>query len=248
VDRIRFEVAGETGPDGETESRELVTQTTSLFSQLDIALSDKLTSTLGLRYDSFDGDALDKITDLTDIRETESPMEDYAHFSPKLGLRYEVSANWQLRASAANGYALPPGEQKYIADIQVDPVDYWQYEVGINGSPAEQWNIDLALFSLDSSGEYQTIGDNFVNFGETNRSGLEAELRYRPASNFELLGLLGVFDSEVEKGANVGNAITGVPEHVATLKASYTPPSGLGGTCFALHWRVLPHWRQQPEL
>ena len=211
-----------------TQNRELTTETTSLFGQMDISLSDKFTPTLGLRYDSFDGDALDRITD------TSSPMEDYSHFSPKLGMRYQVSPNWQLRASAANGYALPAGEAKYDASIQVDPVDYWQYEVGINGSPTAEWYVDIAAFTLDSSGEYQQIGGETVNFGETSRTGLEAEVRYNPTTHFELIGLLSLFDSEVEKGDNAGKAVTSVPENIATLKASYTPPTGLGGT---IAWR-----------
>lgn len=214
-DRVRGDV---------TENRELTTETTSLFGQLDVAVNDRFTSTLGLRYDSFDGDALDKITD------TQSSMEDYSHFSPKLGLRYYLSPNWQVRASAANGFALPAGEAKYDASIQVDPVDYLQYEVGISGSPAEKWNLDLAAFILDSSGEYQEIGGETVNFGETRRTGLEAELRYTPFTHFELIGLLGLFDSEIQKGDNEGKSVTNVPEHTATLKASYAPPSGLGAT------------------
>ena len=211
-----------------TQNRELTTETTSLFGQLDIALTDRFTPTLGLRYDSFDGDALDRITN------TSSSMEDYSHLSPKLGVRYKISPNWQLRGSAANGFALPAGEAKYDASIQVDPVDYWQYEVGINGSPGEKWYIDLAAFTLDSSGEYQQIGGETVNFGDTRRTGLEAEVRFNPATYFELVGLLGLFDSEIKKGDNDGREITGVPEHIATLKASYTPPGGLGGT---VTWR-----------
>ena len=211
-----------------TQNRELTTETTSLFGQLDIALSDRFSSTLGLRYDSFDGNALDKITD------TKSSMEDYSHFSPKLGLRYNLSPSWQLRGSAANGFALPAGEAKYDASIQVDPVDYLQYEVGINGAPTEKWYLDVVAFILDSSGEYQEIGGETVNFGETRRTGLETELRFNPISHFELVGLLGLFDSEIEKGDNEGKSVTSVPEYISTIKASYASPTGFGGT---IAWR-----------
>lgn len=46
-----------------------------------------------------------------------------------------------------------------------------------------------------------------MNFGETLRTGVEAEARYNLTGNFELVGLLGVFDSEIEKGDNVGKAV-----------------------------------------
>jgi outer membrane receptor protein involved in Fe transport len=218
-DRVRGDV---------TQSQELTTETTSLFGQMDIALSDTFTSTLGLRYDSFDGDALDKITNTT------SSMEDYSNTSPKLGIRYTISPNWQLRGSAAHGFALPAGEAKYDASIQVEPVDYLQYEVGINGSLTANLNVDLAAFMLDSSGEYQQVGGETVNYGETRRTGLEAEVRYNLTTHLELVGLLGLFDSEIQKGDNVGKSVTGVPKHTATLKASYTPTTGLGGS---IAWR-----------
>lgn len=214
-----------------TENRELTTQTSSAFAQVDMMLTQDLTSTLGLRYDRFGGDSHNKTDD------KRSSMEDYAHLSPKAGVRYHLTDNWQLRGSAANGYALPSGEAKYDASIDVDPVDYWQYEVGFGGVPADMWYMDIAAFVLDSSGEYQEQGGVVKNLGETRRRGLEAELRFSPIAYFELVGLLGLFDSEIKKNENKaleGKSVTGVPEHTATLKASYTPPVAFGGS---IAWR-----------
>ncbi|MCC2605231.1 TonB-dependent receptor [Planctobacterium marinum] len=218
-DRVRGEV---------TQNRELTTETTSLFGQLDLAVTERFTTTIGGRFDHFDGEALDRITGLS------STMQDYAHFSPKLGMRYALSTDWQVRGSVANGFALPAGEAKYDASIQVDPIDYLQYEIGIYGTPLKQLSLDLAAFRLDSDGEYQQIGGETVNFGETQRSGLEAEVRYSLTEELEFLGLLGVFDSEIKKGANPGKEITSVPQYTATLKASYSPSVGLGGS---IAWR-----------
>ena len=218
-DRVRGEAS---------QSRELTTETTSVFGQLDVAVNDKLSSTLGLRYDTFDGEALNRLDG------TRSSMEDYSHFSPKFGVRYQVAENWQVRGSAANGFALPSGEAKYDASVQVEPIDYWQYEVGVDGALLENLNVNLAAFTLESSGEYQQIGGETVIFGETRRNGLEAELRFTPMDDVELIGLLGVFDSELREGENRGKAVTGVPKQIATIKASYTPETGLGGT---LAWR-----------
>ena len=231
-DRVRMPDAN---GDIVTQNRELTTETTSLFAQVDIAVTDKFTPTLGLRFDSFDGDQRAKPT-AGRVTTTTSSMEDYSHFSPKLGARYDISSNWQLRGSVVNGYALPPGEFKYMANIDVDPVDYWQYELGFSGSPTPQWFVDFVAFQLDASGEYREEGDRYFNHGETTRTGLEGEVRFNPASNLEFIALLGLFDSEVTKGENKGKAITNVPKHMTTLKANYTPPTGLGGT---LTWRSI---------
>ena len=218
-----------------TQNRELTTQTTSLFGQVDIAVTDKFTPTLGLRFDSFDGDERAKVTQ-ENASVTNSSMEDYSHFSPKLGARYDISTNWQLRGSVVNGYALPPGEFKYMANIDVDPVDYWQYEVGFNGTPSPQWFIDFVAFQLDASGDYAEVGNRYINHGETTRTGLEGEVRFNPASHWEIIALLGLFDSEITKGDNEGKEVTNVPDHMTTLKASYTPPTGLGGS---VTWRSI---------
>ncbi|WP_319381529.1 TonB-dependent receptor [Thiomicrorhabdus sp.] len=213
--------------------RRLSSQTTSAFAQMDIAYDELFIPTFGFRYDMFDGNSLDKLTS------AKSSMNDYSHFSPKLGVRSNLSENWQLRASAANGYALPDGTEKYDATIDVNPVEYWQYEIGISGTPAPKWFVDLAAFVLDSTGEYQTIGGNVVNYGETRRTGLEGEIHFNPVSHVELSALIGLFDSEILKSdtaANVGKSVTNVPKHVATFKASYAPPVGLGGS---VTWRSI---------
>lgn len=214
-----------------SRDRQLVNKTTSVFGQIDMALDPLFTPTLGLRYDMFDGNHLDRLTG------EDLPMNDYSHFSPKLGVRSAVAKDWTLRASAANGYGLPDGTAKYEPGFNVDPVQYWQYEIGLGGIPAPKWFVDVTAFVLDSSDEIQQVGGETQNYGETRRNGVESEVRYAPWANVELLALLGVFDSEIKASpepTSVGKSVRGVPKAIATLKASYAPRIGVGGT---VAWR-----------
>lgn len=219
---------------------EFVNTTASLYGQMDFDLHRLFRPTIGLRYDQFGGERDNRLAGTT------SDINDFDHLSPKLGVRSQVSENWELRASAANGFALPSGVAKFDPSIDVDAVEFWQYEVGINGAPTPQWYLDLAAFVLDSSGEIlqDPPGSGiFRNAGETRRSGVEGEVRYYPpVANLEVGLTFGYFESEVTSNPNpalVGNEVNGQPKHVANFDIGYRPAQGFGGN---LRWRSVGGW------
>ncbi len=201
----------------------------ALYGQMDLDLHPLFRPTLGFRYDDFSGNRLNQITGVR------TDMNSYDHFSPKLGVRSAISNNWELRVSAANGFALPQGDAKYNPDINVDTVEFWQYEIGINGAPTPQWYLDLAVFMIETTDEIMEVtpGD-FQNFGETTRTGIEGEIRYFPAAvnNLEVYTSFGIFDSEIDKHVNTtleGKTIPRMAKHTATAGVRYAPPVGWGG-------------------
>lgn len=206
-------------------------KTTSLYGQMDMNVHPRFRPTLGFRYDHFDGDRHDRLTD------TSTDMNSYDHFSPKLGFRSALTDTWELRASVANGFALPEDDAKYRPEVDVDTVEIWQYEIGINGAPTPQWYLDLAAFMIDTSDEI--IADpndptNLINAGKTRRTGLEGEVRYYPAAleNLEIFTVFSLYDSEVRENPNaavVGKEVTGLPEYIANVGVRYAPPVGWGG-------------------
>jgi outer membrane receptor protein involved in Fe transport len=149
-----------------------------------------------------------------------------------------LSDHWELRASAANGFALPGGTAKFDPTIDVDNVEFWQYEIGINGTPSPEWYLDLATFILNSSDEIlqDPPGSGiFANAGETRRSGVEGEVRYYPSAweNVEISTTFGFYDSEIKDNPDPtleGKEISGLAKHVANLDVTYAPPVGWGGS------------------
>ncbi|MGE0289614.1 MAG: TonB-dependent receptor [Acetobacteraceae bacterium] len=205
---------------------------TSLYGQMDLDVNPRFRPTLGFRYDSFDGSQDNLLTSTT------TDMNDYDHLSPKLGLRSALTDNWELRASAANGFALPSGTAKYDPNIDVDTVEFWQYEIGINGAPSPQWYVDLAAFILNTTDDIVTDPNNtanFINAGETQRDGIEGEIRFYPESydHVEAFTAFAFYGSEIEKNPNaalVGKELTSLPKHVANIGVRYSPPTGWGGS------------------
>lgn len=222
---------------------DFVTKTTSVFGQMDLDVHRLFRPTIGFRYDSIDQ---------TGKGMTDNPLDnrtDYdtsnSKFLPKLGVRSAVTDNLELRASYAEGFALPSIEQRSISETaDLDPVKFTQYEFGISGTPTQSLYFDLVYFMLNSTDELLTVGDppQLENAGETDRSGIEGEIRYFPQAvpNLTLSAGFGFFDSEIKKRPNnpalEGKEIPRVPDHVANLTASYAPPSGWGGT---LRWRTV---------
>lgn len=213
------------------EDNDFHIKTMSVYGQMDMDIHRLFRPTLGFRYDNFSGHQLNRLTGVT------TDMNDYNHVSPKLGVRSALSDAWELRASVANGFALPGGTAKYDPSVDVDTVEIWQYEVGINGAPTPQWYLDLAAFMIDTSDEINRDPDDttrFINAGKTQRTGLEGEVRWSPAAlnNVEVFTAFALFDSEIKENptANlIGKSVTGLPEYMANVGVSYSPPTGWGG-------------------
>jgi outer membrane receptor protein involved in Fe transport len=225
----------------QTEDRVFKSQTASIYGQIDLDVHPLFRPTLGFRYDKFDGSYDNRDPGGTPFSQD---MNSYDHISPKLGARSAIHDNWELRGSIANGFGLPDGPQKFDPNLDVDTINYWQYEVGINGTPSPQWYVDAAYYILDSSDEIQEVPPGssvFRNAGKTRRSGLEGEIRYFPEqiANFSISAVFAFQDSEVRSNADPsleGKRITGSPKHITTVSLNYAPPTGWGGT---LSWRSI---------
>lgn len=240
VERERWETVNrERYLDDATFDDEYNIKSLSLYGQMDLDVHPLFRPTLGFRYDDFSGDRLNRLNgERTD-------MNSYDHISPKLGVRSAIHDNWELRASIANGFALPQGNAKYDPTLNVDTVEFWQYEIGISGAPTPEWYLDLVAFMLKTTDEIQQVEpDVFENFGETTRTGVEGEIRYFPAAvpNLEAYTTFGFFDSEIDKHVNTaleGMTIPRMASHIATAGIRYAPPVGLGAS---LRLRSVGSW------
>ncbi len=229
-------------------NRDYVTETTAVFGQIALDVHRYFQPTLGFRYDRIEQTGKLR-TDVAApvMRDTRANYDvSDSSLTPKLGVRSAITDNLELRASYAEGFALPSIAQRTDPNINnLDPTKFTQYEFGISGTPIPSVYFDLVYFMLNSTDEIITNPANanlLENIGETDRSGIEGEIRYFPGAvpNLTLSAGFGFFDSELKSRADnpalEGLEIPRVPEYVANLTASYAPPSGLGGT---LRWRTV---------
>jgi iron complex outermembrane recepter protein len=204
----------------------------SAFTELTAALAPWFRPTLGLRFDKFTGDCskngaetgADPCAKLNPAQRT----------TPKLGVRSTVLPGLDLRASVAEGFALPPNTAKYAgggADLK--PTIFKQNEMGVSYQ-SPMFRADLATYQLKSSNEVRTVSPGvFENFGRTERRGVELALTVLPLPELEIGLVANTARTEVLENANaalVGKQVTGVPRQSTTFNVAWKPAEGFGGS------------------
>jgi outer membrane receptor protein involved in Fe transport len=203
----------------------------SAFAELQADVHPLFMPSVGFRYDDFGGDCT-----LRGPEQSSAPCEslnDIDNLSPKLGFRSQVSDSLQFRASWSEGFALPNGWVKYQSQAaNLDPVEFRQIEVGVNWTPLPALSVDIAAFELESSGEVRTLAPGeFENYGETERTGVEATVSWLPSDNLSFSAVYGVTDTEIVLNDNpdlIGNEVGGISDYSANLIGV---------------WRFQPSWR-----
>ncbi len=212
------------------DDRESEIESISAFAETNVRLHRYLDASLGARYDRFTGQCRRL------GRETGSnpcaTLEAIDNVSPKLGLKSQLMPWLQVRGSYSEGFAIPGGFTKYAPGAQsLDPVDLRQTEFGVLLNPLHNLELDIVGYRIRSSEEIRTVSPGvFENFGATLRTGVESSLRWQVSPSFELSGVYGYADSEIEQNNNpalLGKSVTGVPDHTATLNAEWRPVKGL---------------------
>lgn len=207
-----------------TSDRESRIESMSAFAEIDAGVSSRLDLSLGVRADRFSG----RCTRLGAETGSEpcATFDDLEHVSPKLGARFEVLPGLRLRASFAEGFALPNGFVKYATSAQnLDVNRFRQTEVGARFTAADDLELDVALYRSESSDEIRTLAPGvFENFGRTERRGVEANARWRPIEAVYLTAVYARTDSEIEENGNpalIGKQVAGVPDESFTLSATW---------------------------
>ena len=204
----------------------------SVFAEMEATLSPLLRPTLGLRWDRFTGNCTkngpETGPDGCAALNTESRA------TPKLGLRSSGLPGLDLRASVAEGFALPPNAVKYSSGgANLKPTVFRQTEFGFSYAQRGWWRSDVAVFRIGSSNEVRTVTPGvFENFGKTQRNGVDLSLTLTPLSALEVGLVYNRVDAKVKENSNpalVGKLITGVHKEASTLSVAWRPAAGLGG-------------------
>jgi iron complex outermembrane receptor protein len=203
----------------------------SLFAEVEAPLYRLFKPWVGVRHDRFTGNCSRNGAETgTDPCER---LNTTRHTSPKLGVRSDVADGVQLRASWAEGFALPSNFIKYSTGAAgLKPNVFRQTEVG-GALRSAGIRADVAWYRITSTNEFRTIAPGvYENAGETLRDGIEASLGWTPLADLDLTLTYGRMDSEIRANPNpalVGKKVTGVPDDALTLAVAYAPVAGWGG-------------------
>ncbi|NJO26672.1 MAG: TonB-dependent receptor [Richelia sp. SL_2_1] len=223
--------------------------TYAVFGQVDYKPIEPLTVFAGLRYETSDAssdstyESIGADGSLTSLRpEFKDEKVSNDELIPRFGLKYQLNPNLMAYTTIAKGYR--PGGLNYRANSEAElrfgEEKTWSYEAGLKSSWLDNRLIaNLAVFHNDVN-DYQVLQfDNSGFFGSVNNidlkaTGVEFELKAKPAKGFDLIASVGYVDSEYK---NYINSDTGVdlsdnqvpfsPQFTYNLAAQYRSKGGL---------------------
>ncbi|MCJ8517460.1 iron complex outermembrane receptor protein [Pseudorhizobium tarimense] len=194
--------------------------TNGIYLQQELTFSDRLTASLGLRNDWLDLSETNLFTGVT-------TAGDYSEFTSRFGLSYKITEELAAYASYAESVA-PPG-------VGSEPTTGKQYEVGIKYQP-EAFPALFTASVYDLTKGNITVFDSVTYLPDTvekvRHRGIELEARAEITDNIGLIAAYSYIDSKIDEpgGANNGNRLMRVPEHLASIWGTYTlPGNGVRG-------------------
>ncbi|WP_423283292.1 TonB-dependent receptor [Caldimonas sp. KR1-144] len=230
---------------------------TSVFGNLEYDLTPKLVGAIGIRYDkdkrSQDVDprtspAIDTCNTGTNPGSSADchKSKDFSSTQPSASLRYKISDETQVYATAGKGFRSGLFNQSGVAEAaglpgvydQVGPETTKSFEVGFKGEYDRRLRVEASLFRSKVNGQHYFLfipsisAQVLTNIDEVTLTGGELEVAYTPMRGLDLSAGVGVTKSEINRytlnPAAEGNWAPYVPRVSANLAAQYRFPIGKG--------------------
>lgn len=215
------------------------TESQAVFFEADYALTDALTLTVGGRYTRDD-----KLTEQRGNLEADA-SEDWAEFTPKVGVRYQVNDDAMVYATYAQGYRSGGFNGRVdsfdSATIPYDPEFVDNYEVGFKSEwSGGRLRLNGAIFYMDYTDKQEEIGlrsegatgqrISVFNAATATMQGLELEVQALVTEGLTVRANFGYLDSEYDEFVfdsgfgivdNSGLDFRRAPEYTGSVDATY---------------------------
>ncbi|BAY81679.1 TonB-dependent receptor [Calothrix parasitica NIES-267] len=240
-------------PPGRDRTNADTEQTTyAVFGQASYQLSEALSLTTGLRYESVNSKLENRSRDyfLSDgsasfpILSTIEVEQKNQELLPSLAMQYRFSPNVMLYGSVAKGYK-PSGVNYRAANdetLRYATETSWNYEVGLKTSWLDnRLTANLALFNTNVDNYQVSLLDEIgipreIANAQANIKGLELEVKGTPVDGFDIIAGLGLVDAKFTDYTNPftaqsfnGNNLPFSPSFTYNLALQYRNPTGLFG-------------------
>jgi iron complex outermembrane receptor protein len=239
-----------------TQTVAQTTKSKAAFLEADYQFTDRWTLTLGGRYtkDKKTSAVVDPLT--PELAEHGGPGDPFRkswdEFTPKAGLRYQVSDNLMLyglyskgfRAGGFNGR--PGGGQYEAAATPYDPETVDNYELGMKSQLLnDRLRFNVSVFQMDYKDKQEEQSVNIssgtgqqtlvVNAAQATIKGLEIDLNWLASDVFSLEGNLGLLDASYDElvdpttQTDLSNKkLRRAPDVTATIAPVFTFPVAAG--------------------
>lgn len=185
----------------------------ALYLQQELTFAEKFIVSVGLRNDWIN---VDQTNELTGVSGSNSVSE----FTKRVGVSYRIVEELAAYASYAESVSPP--------STGLEPETGKQVEVGVKYKPdAFPGLITASVFDLTRENYAVTDPVTRLQYtvGQAKSRGFELEAKAEITDNLNLTAAYTYLDTEITRninGTNVGNQLALVPEHMASLWASYT--------------------------
>jgi iron complex outermembrane receptor protein len=214
------------------------------FVQNELAVSDQLAVTVGVRYDDVRFVATDRFLGDGD----DSGSRSLSEASPMIGAVWSLHDATAVYARIATAFetptttefANPSGVGGFNRNIK--PQIATNYELGIKGTLAARTRYDIALFTIDVEDELipfelaaQPGRDFFANAGRSSRHGVEIAVTGEPIQGLRLSLAYTYsdfkFDRFIDDNGNdfSDNSIPGIPDNFLRAEMAYEHDNGVYG-------------------
>lgn len=191
----------------------------ALLIQDQIAITDSLTAVVGLRYDSFDLDYIERLPGGTNYSRSDSFV------SPRAGLVWEPGAGVSLYASWSQAHLPQSGEQfssLSASTAALEPEEFENSEIGLRWQPNDQLLLSAALYRLDRTNTRApgAVPGTTVLTGSQRAEGLEVSVQGEIRDGWNIIGAMAFQNAEITSttsSAVAGTDVQLVPDFSASL-------------------------------
>lgn len=206
-------------------------------------LSPAIRLTTGARYDLMQYEYDNKLTTLTtgSHRRPADTTVKFNHFSPKLGITFQISKNINTFINYRHAFRAPSNTQlfkqgKAVNTVDLKPIKVNSFEVGLRGKSGDKFNYSISLYSMIKKDDILTYKNldgtrETVNAGETSHKGIEVGLS-TALSNSTTLNIAASYavhtyeDWKPDGSTDYsGNEMESAPRAITNTKLSYQPNS-----------------------
>lgn len=246
-DRRRYQVSSSGDITGQTQDEIQNATTAAVFTQGDLALSDRFNLSLGTRFDHLRL----SVDDQFPADGNDSGSRTYREFSGFAGASYRLAQRRQLYATVGTAFEAPTFTEFANPDgggfnPDVEPQQAISREVGIRGVSGEGFNFDVALFSIRVEDEILPNNEGsqtfYQNAGRTERNGIELGVDWAVSYAWRITSALTLADYTLEKfeddqGNRLdGNRLPGLPRQQWVTEVKWR---GDAQRFAALEWQYL---------
>jgi iron complex outermembrane recepter protein len=195
-----------------------------VYLQDQVDLLDNLILLAGVRYDTIEQTLTDRLTELETVQDEDA-------VSPRFGVVYQPIEPISLYASYSESFT--PTDDTAEDGSLLEPETGEGFEVGVKSEIIpKRLAATLAYFDITKQNVATPDPENPFNSiatGEQKSKGVELDLTGQVLPGWTVIASYAYIDAEVTEDTNldsIGNRLTGVPEHSASLWTTYEIQQG----------------------